>query len=59
MDKFDVIMGKYHDKFNKYFPTMCFMLATDDELIKMMEDCMKSGKSAEDLYNLDYKNNVY
>nr|DAV98564.1 MAG TPA: L1 Poxvirus entry protein complex L1 and I2 [Caudoviricetes sp.] len=52
-------MDSYHDKFNKYFPTMCFMGSTDDEFVDMIDKCLKAGKSAEDLYKLDYKHNLY
>ncbi len=59
MDKLIAAMDRYHDKFNKHFPTMCFMGSTDDEFVEMIDKCLKAGKSAEELYKLDYKHNLY
>ena len=59
MDKLMAAMDRYHDKFNKHFPTMCFMGSTDDEFVEMIDKCLKADKSAEELYKLDYKNRVY
>jgi hypothetical protein len=59
MDKLMAAMDRYHDKFNKHFPTMCFMGSTDDEFVEMIDKCLKADKSAEDLYKLDYKHNLY
>lgn len=59
MDKLMAVMDSYHDKFNKHFPTMCFTITSDEELIEMIDKCLKADKSAEDLYKLDYKHNLY
>lgn len=57
MDFFEVA-EKYHDKFDDYFPTMCFQSASDDELIKMMNECINKNVKAEELYNLNYADNI-
>nr|DAK45754.1 MAG TPA: hypothetical protein [Caudoviricetes sp.] len=59
MDKLMAAMNSYHDKFNKHFPTMCFTVTNEDEIVEMIDKCLKADKSAEDLYKLDYKHNLY
>lgn len=59
MDKLEKAMNRYHDKFGKHFPTMCFTITSDEELIEMIDKCLKADKSAEELYKLDYKHNIY
>ena len=52
-------LDEYADVFEDQFPTMCFQTASDDEMIQMIMDCIRSNKTAEQLYQLDYENNIY
>lgn len=40
-------LEKYFDKFGEHFPVMCFRGTTDDEMIKTIEESLKSGKPVE------------
>lgn len=51
---FEEVFEKYHDAFDEWFPTMCFQADSDEDLIKRMEQCLKSGKPAKEEFNLDY-----
>lgn len=50
------LLDMYYEKFNDMFPTMCFRTATDEEMMSMIEQCIKKNKSAEELFDLDYDN---
>lgn len=59
MEGFDKIMSKYEKRFGDIFPTMCFQDASKDELKKMALQCIDKNTPAEELFDLDYENNVY
>lgn len=50
------LLDAYYEKFKDAFPTMCFQTDTDEELIHKIDRCIKEGRSAEELYKLDYNN---
>ena len=50
------MMDLYEEKFGDIFPTMCFQTDTDEEMIDKMDQCIKAGKPAKELFGLDYSN---
>lgn len=59
IEKFDAAMQEYMGKFGDYFPTMCFQTDTEEQMIERINQCVKENKTAEELFDLDYENNVY
>lgn len=57
-EKFDRLWSQYHNTFGDYFPTMCFQADGVTEQIERMEACLRSGKRAEEVYQLNYSGDV-
>ncbi len=52
-------LDEYYEEFGDQFPTMCFQTESEDEMIRLIRDCIESNNTAEELYQLDYVHNVY
>ena len=59
LDVFDEVAELYYKKFGQYFPTMCFAGLTIQNMLEKMRECLEVNKRAEELFELDYKNNLY
>lgn len=55
---FDMVHQNYHDAFGVWFPTMCFQDESLESMTKMMEKCISEGVTAEELYNIDYDEDI-
>ncbi|MGL4253146.1 MAG: hypothetical protein ACRCR2_03685 [Fusobacteriaceae bacterium] len=53
------LLELYMDKFDDTFPSMCFRCATDEELNDKMKQCIEQNKKAEELFNLDFSEEIY
>ena len=58
MNDFDSLFEAYYVKFGAWFPTMCFMSSSDEELMEKMKACLNFGKSAEELYDISNDNDI-
>lgn len=57
--RFEELWEKYHDMFGSWFPTMCFPTDTIEETESKIKRCLKEGKSAEQVFGLQYKDDFY
>lgn len=49
----DELLLEYRDKFDDNFPIMSLRSASEDEIIRLIKDCIDKGKPYEIKYNLD------
>ena len=56
--EFQSLFEKYHDTFGEWFPTMCFQADTEQEMAERINKCLEVSKPAEEVFNIDYGNDI-
>lgn len=47
MDKMTKLINEYVDTFQTNFPLFCVMGASEEDVVEMIEECLKTGKPYE------------
>lgn len=47
-------LQRYREKFGEAFPLMCCMGMSDDEVISVIDECVRSGNMFEPIDGADY-----
>ena len=55
-NRLDNLLYKYWNKFGDMFPTMDFQDESKDDICVRIEKCLAEGKTAEELFDLNYGN---
>lgn len=50
----DNLLKEYKNTFGDAFPTMCFQDESWGSICSRIEQCLKQGKPAEEVFSLDY-----
>lgn len=53
MDEILDVLNQYYNKFQRDFPTIGYMDTPDEEIIGIVNACIKSNVPYEDLFNKD------
>lgn len=57
MDYYD-LDELYYKTFGDWFPNMCFMSDSDEELMKKMKRCIDTNTPAKELYKISYEKGI-
>lgn len=53
------LWDEYHERFDSWFPIMCFPNDSNEELGKRLSQCLNADQKAEEFLKLDYGDEFY